>query len=61
MCHGKDCVENFIEHTEDEVKQLHTTFPEPLMTEQTDVLEKEPQAAEKCYICLKDLNNPENR
>ena len=61
MYHGKDCVENFIEHIEDEVKELYTTFPDPPMTEDTDVLEKEQQAAKKCHICLKELNNPENR
>ena len=31
------------------------------MTNLTDVLEKEQQAAEKGHICLKELNNPETR
>ena len=31
------------------------------MTDLTDVLKKEQQAAEKGHICLKELNNPENR
>ena len=61
MYHSNDCVENFIDHIEDEVNQLYATFPESLMTEHTDVLEKEPQAEEKCHICFKGLNSPENR
>lgn len=31
------------------------------MTNLTDVLEKEQQAAEKGHICLKELNNSETR
>ena len=61
MYHGKNCVENFIERIEDEVKQLYIAFPEPTTKKHTDVLEKEQQAAKKCHICHKELNNPENR
>ena len=45
MYFGKDCVEKFIERIEDEVKQLHATFPQQPMTELTDVLKKEHKAA----------------
>ena len=31
------------------------------MTELTDVLRTEHEAAEKCHICLKEFNEPENR
>ena len=61
MYHGKDHVENFIEDIEDEAKQLYTTLPYSPMSELTDVLEKEQQAAKKCHICLNELNNPKNR
>ena len=55
MYHSNDCVENFIEHIEDQVKQLYATFPGPLVNEQTDVLEKVPQAAETYNTVLKSL------
>ena len=28
MCRGRDCVEKFVEHIEDEVKKLYETFPQ---------------------------------
>ena len=56
MYRGKDFVENFAEHIEEEVKQLYATFPQPRMIELTDVLKGEPEAAEKCHICLKEFN-----
>ena len=31
------------------------------MTEVTDALKKECEAAQKCHICLKEFNKPENR
>ena len=61
MYHGKDHIENFIEDIEDEAKQLYTTLLHSPISELTDVLEKEQQAAKKCHICLKELNNPKNR
>lgn len=61
MYHGKDHVENFIEDIEDEAKQLYTILLHSPMSELTHVLEKEQQAAKKCHICLKELNNPKNR
>ena len=56
MYWGKDFVENFAEHVEEEVKQLYATFPQQRMIELTDVLKGEPEAAEKCHICLKEFN-----
>ena len=56
-----NCVEEFIEHTEDEVKQLYATFPQQPMAEFTDVLKRKHEAAKKCHICLKEFNNPEDR
>ena len=56
MYRGKDFVENFAEHIEEEVKQLYATFPQQRMIELTDVLKGEPEAAEKCHICLKESN-----
>ena len=38
---GKYCVDNFIEHTEDKVKQLYDTFSQQPMTELTNVLKRE--------------------
>ena len=61
MYRVKDCVEKFIEHTEDEVKRLYATFPQQPMTELNDVLKREHEAVEKCHICLKEFNNPEDR
>ena len=57
---GKECVEKFIEHIEDEVKLLFATFPLQPITEITDVLKKEDWVAEKCHIYLKEFSNPEN-
>ena len=37
---GKDCVEKFVEHIEEEVKRLYATFPQQPMIELTDVLKK---------------------
>ena len=51
MHRGKDCVEKFIEHTEDVVKRFYAKFLQYPMTELTDVLEKEHDAKEKCYAC----------
>ena len=57
MYHGKDCVEKFIE-----LKWLYATFLQQTMTELTDVLKKEHEAAEKyCHICLKEFANDEPR
>ena len=33
MCRGKNCVEKFAEHIEDEVKQLYATIRQQAMTE----------------------------
>ena len=57
----KDRVEKLIEHIEDEVKQLYATFPQQTMAEFTDVLKWKHEAAEKCHICLKEFNNPDDR
>ena len=31
------------------------------MIELTDALKREHQAAEKCHICLKEFNDPQNK
>lgn len=41
MYRGKDYMEKFVENLEDEVKQLHATFPQHPMIELTDILKKE--------------------
>ena len=46
-------MEKFVEYLEEEVRQLYATFPQQLMTELTDVLKREHEAAEKCHIYLK--------
>ena len=51
----------FVGHIEDKVNRLYATFPQQPMTELTDVLRTEHEAAEKCHICLKEFNEPENR
>ena len=61
MYRGKNCVEKFVEYIEEEVKWLYETFPRKPMTELTDVLKKDHEAAEKCHICLKEFNDPKNR
>ena len=61
MYQGKDFVEKFVEYIEEEVKRLYKTFPRQPMTKLTNLLKREHKAAEKCYISLKELNDPRNR
>ena len=61
MYRGKDCVENFVEYIEEEVKRLRETFLQQPMTKLTDVLKRGHEAVEKCHICPKELNDPRNR
>ena len=61
MYRGKDCVEKFVEYIDEEVKRLYAAFPQQPMTELTDVLKREHEAAEKCHICLKEFNDRRNR
>ena len=61
MYRGKDCVEKFVEHIEDEVKRLYSIFPQQPMIELTDVLKREHKEAKICHICLKEFNYPQNR
>ena len=61
MYRGKDSLENFVEYIEEEVKQLCETFLQQPMTKLTDVLKRGHEEAEKCHICLKELNDPRNR
>ena len=58
---SKDCVEKFIELIEEEVKRLYATFQQQPMIELTDVLKREHKATEKCHICLKEFNDPQNK
>ena len=61
MYRGKGCVERFVEYIEEEVKWLYVTFPQQPMIEPTDVLKREHKAAGKCHICLKEINDPQNK
>ena len=61
MYRGKDCVEKFVEYIQEEVKHLYATFPQQPAIELTNVLKKEHKAAEKCHICLKEFNDPQNK
>ena len=61
MYRGKDCAIKFVEYKEEEVKRLYATFPQQPMTGLTDVLKREQKAAEKCLICLKEVNDPRNK
>ena len=58
---GKDCVETFVEYLEAEVKRLYDMYPQQPMTELTDVLKSEHEAAETCHICFKPFDDPMNR
>ena len=42
-------------------KAAYGTFPEQPMIELTDVSKKLRKAAERCYICLKEFNDPHNK
>ena len=46
----KDCVEKLVEHNEYELKPLYKTLPQQPMTELTDVMKREHEAAEKLVI-----------
>ena len=61
MYRGKVCVEKFVKQMKDEVKRLYATYPQQLMTDLTDVMKLQHEAAEKCHICFKEFNEPENR
>ena len=62
MYRGKDCVVKFVEYIEEEeVKWLCATFPLQPMIELTDVFKREREVAEKCHICLKKINDPQNK
>ena len=58
---GEDCVEQFVDHVEKEVKRLYELYPQQPMAELTDVLKREYEAAKSCHICLKPFGDPENR
>ena len=57
MFRVKDCVEKFLVYIEEEVKRLYETLQWQPMTKLTDVLKREHEAAEKCYICLREFND----
>ena len=50
-----------MEYIEEEVKRLYATFPQQPMIELADVLKREHKTAEKCHICLKEFNDPQNK
>ena len=49
-----------MDHIEDEINRLYAKFTQQPMIELTDVLKREHKAAEKCKICFKEFNEPEN-
>ena len=53
MYRGKVCVQKFVKQMKDEVKRLYATYPQQLMTDLTDVMKLQHEAAEKCHICFK--------
>ena len=61
MYQRKDCVEKFAQYIEEEVKRQYATFPQQPMIELTGVLKREHEASEKCHICLKEFNDPQNK
>ena len=61
MYQDKDCVEQFVEYIEEEVKWLYATFPQQPMAELTDALKRNHKASEKSHICLKEFNDPKNK
>ena len=61
MLQDIDCVETFVEHTEDGVKYFYAIFLQQPMAELMDVLKREYEAAEKCCICFKEFNDLEDR
>ena len=54
-------MEKYVKYIEEEVKRLYETFLRQPMTKLTDVLKTEHEAAEKCHIRLKELDDPRNR
>ena len=54
-------MEKFVEYIEEEIKLLYATFPQQPMAKLTDMLKREHEAAEKCLICLKEFNDPNNK
>ena len=47
-------MEKLVEYIkEEEVKRLYATFPQQSMTEPTDALKRDHEAAERCHVCLK--------
>ena len=61
MNHDEDCVEKMVGHIEEDANRLHATFWHQSITELTNVLRREHEAAEKCHICFKDFDVPKNR
>ena len=61
MYQGKDCVEKFVEYIAEEVTRPYEKFLQKPMIELTDALKREHETAEKCHICLKEFNDPQNK
>ena len=49
-------MEKFVECIEEEIKR-----PRQPMIKLTNVLKREHEAAERCHICLKEFNDPNNK
>ena len=54
-------MEKLVKYIEEEVKRLYATFPWQPMMELTNVLKRGHKAAERCHICLKEFNEPQNK
>ena len=55
---GKDCVEKFMEHIEDEVKRLYAAFPQQPKTELNDGLKKNTKRQKSVMFASKGLIIP---
>ena len=54
-------MEKFIEYIEEEVKRLYSTFSQQPMIKLTNALKRGQKTPEKCHMCLKEFNDPQNK
>lgn len=57
---GEDCVEQFVDYLEKEVKRLYEFYLQQFMVELIEVLKREYEVVEECYICWKLFGDFEN-
>ncbi|XP_057294631.1 uncharacterized protein LOC130623161 [Hydractinia symbiolongicarpus] len=56
---GENYVKKFVDHLENEVKRLYSTYLQQNMLPLTEVLKKEHDSATSCHICMKHFDNDE--